>query len=531
MLFIAYPSQAYTPFWDFREWDKPNQPIYEDYMKKFAKHGITALILINKETLPPFERVEKFLADANRKGISVWVRTNRVTPKRGIPGVPNGTLDFALNKDIQVQVLEYLDQLAALSKKYMNFKGLIIGGEEIVGAHINKDELLRWDNVFYAKNGFHMTGMLTDQEKITYFDWVQEKNNLWYGKIWDYLHTKYPSLDLFIYPSRAAIGEHRYSYHPRPAYWDIYDLVINKQKKYKIIVNLYNITNKYGPFITGADTVYLRDVSKGTVPIFIVHQCHIALGESYAPKISQILSDIFASLVNGAEGIGFWPIDSNTKKDVYYTNKERWNALFNIIETGRLYSKYEKIKPNIYILKPRYTKYLTTNVNESSFDTFAGLYTMGFFVGFVLEEEAKKGILPPNANIFYIPLSYKFERPEAIENLKRSGKIIFSASEAQRDFDLFRETTKSLATPMFMSLNKETGNGINLIVSPEAVLFQNSSDELQSSIVSFLTKDVHKTFSGKRIKVSLVPNSVIVVDSSNIEFFRYIHPPLNLRAK
>ena len=236
MIFIIIPSAfAYTPFWDFRQWDTPQKPIYKEYMNRFVQHKITALVLMNKSSMPPFQKEQYFLADANKYGVNVWLRTNRVTPKRGVPGLPNGTLDFALNSDLQIKTLGYLDQLAALSKKFPNLKGLIIGGEEIVGAHISKKELSRWDALFYQENGFHITGILTNQQKLQYFDWIQRKNNLWYVKIWDYLHAKYPSLDLFIYPDKAALGEDDLTEHPRPAYWDIYDLIVIKQKKYKIM--------------------------------------------------------------------------------------------------------------------------------------------------------------------------------------------------------------------------------------------------------------------------------------------------------
>lgn len=512
-LFTGQAVDAYNPFWDFRHWDSPNQPIYKDYMKEFTKHGITALILINKETSPPFERVQRFLKDANKDGINVWVRTNRVTPKRGIPGMPNGTLDFALNKDIQGQVLEYLDQLAALSQKYPNMKGLIIGGEELIGAHINNAELSRWDNTFFLENGFHMTGKLTDSEKLVYFDWIQEKNNLWYAKMYDYIHKRYPSLDLFIYPSTAALGESRYSAHPRPAYWDIYDLIVKKQKKYNIIAESYNINHKYEAFLTGSESAYLRDATNKTVQIFIIHQSHIARGQSYAPKISQIYGHIFASLVNGANGVGFWATDFNTGKDIYYTNRERWELLFDAIEKGRTFSKFEKIIPNIYILKPRYSKYFN-DVNETSLDAFAELYRKGFFVGFVTGEQAKNGILPQNAKIYYVPAAYKYEQPEALKNIEASGKKIIYNNK----FDLFNKEVSLLVEPMFNNAPSE--KDVNVIISPHAVLLPNSLEKVVTIHIRFSNRNIYKPFSEADVKVKMAPDSVIVLDATNIDSFR-----------
>ncbi|MBI4644541.1 MAG: hypothetical protein HY743_12640, partial [Deltaproteobacteria bacterium] len=123
----------FRPWWDFRQWGMVAAPperarIYLDYMDQFQRQGITVLMLNNPKSLPPFTPEQRFLADAAKRGIKVWLRTNRVSPKGGIPGVPNTTLDFALNPDIQKQTLDYLLAMAKLSTEFPNVVGLIIGG-------------------------------------------------------------------------------------------------------------------------------------------------------------------------------------------------------------------------------------------------------------------------------------------------------------------------------------------------------------------------------------------------------------------
>jgi hypothetical protein len=497
---VSSPALAYTPFWDFRQWDTPQKPIYKEYMNRFAQHGITALVLMDNNSLPPFKKEQSFLADANRYGVNVWLRTNRVTPKRGIPGLPNGTLDFALNKDLQMNTLEYLDQLAALSRKFPNVKGLIIGGEELIGAHISAKELSRWDTVFFQENGFHATGKLADEQKVQYFDWIQNKNNLWYAKIWDYLHAKYPSLDLFIYPDKAAFGEGNLSEHPRPAYWDIFDLVVTKQKRFRIIAESYNIGEPYTAFRTAAESAYFRDMLQGKVPFYIIVQGHKALGQYTAPVGSQIQSHIFASLVNGAEGIGFWASDMDRGKDIHDTNKTRWEALFNLIEKGRQFSAYEKIKPDIYVLRPYYSKYLKDFKVESSMDLFARLYMQGFSPGFILDEQARRNMVPADGKVIYVPPSYRNERPEALHNILESGTEVF----LNDTFEDFIGQYNILISPSFKSLSSEVKENICILLSPKAIFLQNQNN---------ITVTVDMIFMEKNIRITLSPKGCIILDS------------------
>jgi hypothetical protein len=504
LIFHISPSAfAYTPFWDFRQWDTPQKPIYKEYMSKFAQHGITALVLMDRDSIPPFKKEQYFLADANRYGVNIWLRTNRVTPKRGIPGLPNGTLDFALNGELQMKTLEYLDQLAALSKKFPDLKGLIIGGEEIVGAHISKKELSRWDSIFYQENGFHMTGKLTNEQKMQYFDWIQKKNNIWYAKIWDYLHTKYPSLDLFIYPDKAALGEEDLTEHPRPAYWDLFELIVVKQKRYKIIAESYNINDPYAAFRTAAESAYLRDATQGKVPFHIIVQGHKAQWQFTAPNALQIQSHIFASLLNGAEGIGFWASDMDSGKDIYDTDKKRWELLFYLIEKGRQFSTYEKIKPDIYVLRPYYAKYLDDLQEASSMEIFAQLYMQGFSPGFIPDEQARRNMLPSDSKVIYIPPSYRNERPESLHNITTRGFEIFRNDT----FDHFKDKYNALISPAFKYSTPSTTERIYMLLSPKAILLHNPHKKTVTLGMNFMEKN---------LRVRLSPESLIILDSLTI---------------
>ena len=503
---VLIPSTAlpYTPFWDFRQWDTPEKPIYREYMTRFARHGITALVLMSRDSLPPFQRERAFLADAEKYGVNVWLRTNRVTPKRGIPGQPNGTLDFALDKDLQARTLKYLDQLASLSLKYQNLKGLIIGGEELVGAHITKKELCRWNEVFYRENGFQATGKLTQAQKIQYFDWIQQKNNLWYARIWDYLHAKYPSLDLFIYPHSEAFGEGKLSKHPRPAYWDIFDLIVIKKKKFKIIAESYNISNPLGAWKTAAESAYIRDAVQGHVPFHIIVQGHKTQGQLHEPGRFQIESHIFAALVNGASGIGFWASDMDSKKDIYDTDRKRWEMLFCLIERGRQYAGYRKIEPDVYVLRPRYTGYVADAPTESSLDIFARLSMRGFFPGFILDEQARMKMLPGSSKVVYIPASRGPERPDALLHLAESGMQIYQNGTLEHFVDVYH----AFRSPFFPSVSSGANNSIHVLLGPEAVLLYNP--EHKSTVLSML-------FMGKYLNIFLSPESLILIDAHSME--------------
>jgi hypothetical protein len=500
LIFIASPSAfAYTPFWDFRQWDTPQKQIYKEYMTRFAQHGITAIALMDKNSMPPFQKEQYFLSDANRYGINVWLRTNRVTPKRGMPGFANGTLDFALNTDLQMKTLEYLDKLAALSKKFPNLKGLIIGGEEIVGAHINKKELIRWDALFYQENGFHLTGDLTNQQKMQYFDWIQRKNNLWYGKIWDYLHAKYPSMDLFIYPDKSALGEGDLSKHPRPAYWDIFELIVIKQKRFKIIAESYNIRDPYAAFRTAAESAYFRDAVQGKVPFYIIVQGHKAKWQFAAPNMMQIQNHIFAALVHGAEGIGFWASDMDSRRDIHDINKKRWESLFHLIEKGRQFSTYEKIKPDIYILRPCYTRYLKDSQEETSMAIFAQLYMQGFSPGFITDEQARRNILPADNKVIYIPPSYSSERPESLHNIAARGFEVFQ----NNTIDYFKDRYAALISPAFNSSPSLSKERIHILLSPKALLLYNPYRKTVIVGINFMEQN---------LRVDLLPGSSIILD-------------------
>lgn len=459
---------------------------------------------MNRYSMPPFKREQDFLADASRFGVNVWLRTNRVTPKRGIPGRPNGTLDFALDKDLQARTLKYLDQLAALSLKFQNLKGLIIGGEELVGAHITKKELRRWDNLFYLENGFHATGKLTEAQKIQYFDWIQQKNNLWYAKIWDHLHAKYPSLDLFIYPAVEAFGEGKLSKHPRPAYWDIFDLIVIKKKKFKIIAGSYNINNPLGAWRTAAESAYIRDAIQGNVPFYIIVQGHKTQGQLREPGSLQMESHIFAALLNGASGIGFWASDMDSRKDIYYTDRKRWEMLFHLIEKGRQSAGYRKIKPDIYVLRPRYTGYVADSPMESSLDIFARLYMRGFFPGFILDEQAQMKMLPGESKVVYIPSSRGHERSASLHHLAESGMQIYQNGTLEH----FMNINHELISPSFPSVSSGSNQGVHVLPAPESVLLYNPGNKNIS---------VNMLFMGKYLRIPMSPESLVLIDAHSME--------------
>ena len=249
-------AKDFRPFWDFRQWvwaarsDRPQ--LYQDYIQKFREHHVTILLLNNPQSLPPFTREREFLGEAGRRGLKVWLRTNRVTPKGGIPGEPNSTLDFALNAKIQKQVLEYLLALAALSEEYPAVSGLIIGGEEWVGARIDKHALARHQKVVAREMGFNPTRPLTAGQKIRYFDWLQEVQNRWYAKIWDILKVSYPHLELFIYLSEAAVCGGRWSKFSRAAYWDIYDLIVTRNRAFSVLLGSLTIEDPLQHYQTAA---------------------------------------------------------------------------------------------------------------------------------------------------------------------------------------------------------------------------------------------------------------------------------------
>ena len=441
---------AYSPFWDFRRWGNfnKNDPLYNDAMNRFSEHDVTALVLVNKNSLPPFRRLRGFLRDACRRGVHVWIRTNRVTPKRGIPGMANGTLDFALDSTIQKESMDYLDALAALSKEFPCLTGIVIGGEEIVGAHMDKAELTRHDAFFFNENGFHLGEKLTCEQKAVFFDWVQEKNNLWYSQIWDYFHFKYPKLQWFIYPSSAALMGGRLSSYPRPAYWDLHDLIVTRSKKFAIITECYGNKSPYGAYHVASIAGYLRDLTKETVPFYILLQGHKVSGNFAVPTYSQLTAHAFAAITNGASGIGYYSIDQETGKSSYYNDMPRWSGCFETMDMGRQFYQLPEIKPTLYVLKPRYSPYWGSE-GGVVLDTYAALYRIGFAPGFILEEEAGRGNLPDIVSAYYIPESFKYEKQEALAQLMDSDKPIFFGLDQAERYDQF----KNKLTPLYALLN------------------------------------------------------------------------------
>lgn len=425
----------FQAFCDFRPWDAvgtDSHPIYDSYMSRFAREGVTALILINKASKPPFLHERRFLADARARGVNVWIRTNRVSPKRGIPGRPNSTLDFVLDPSIQRDSLDYLSALAELSAEYPNLTGLVIGGEELVGAKVDRQALSRYRDISIRQLGFSIAAPLNDARKILYFDWIQDLQNQWYSKIWDTLKTKYPRLQLFIYPSEAAVCGGEYSRFPRPAYWDIHDLIVTRRKSYGVILPSYTINGPFGVDLTVARAKYLQAATEGSVPFFLLLQFH-RTGGGRAPTRSEMIEQVTASLANGAAGVGFWPVDMDVRKDIFEVDRQRWQDCFTVISEA-FKRPLQKSQPSgLYVLKPRYSQYWEYDDGDT-LKTFAMLHRWGFEPDFLLAEQALGEPLPGNARCFYLPETYKYENPEIWNRLQHSQKLVFFGRGASLPF-------------------------------------------------------------------------------------------------
>lgn len=385
----------YQPFWDFRYW-RTDSELRKAYMEKFAKHGITAMILLQQTEVEPFTSLRSFLKLAEEMKVDVWLRTNRVTPKKGIPGLNNGTLDFALDYNIQSQVVNYLFSLGKLSEEFSCIKGIVIGGEEIVGAHITEEEFNRWSFVFQLDNGYIPEYNLDKNEidliieKKEFFDWVQKKNNDWWESLWKILDFRFPDIDFLIWPSTAALGESSLSSWPRPAYWDLYDLIVKRRTSFSVILASYNVFHKNDVSATAAQACYLRNATEGTIwstNIYMLQQSHITDGTSIPPSLEQMVSHVVEARRYGIDGIGYWAYDIPTGRDVYSVDINRWESIFEAIESGRsIIQTFDT--PKTYVRKPRYD-YFLGNRDYSSFDTFAQLHKLNLSPTFLLDEKNK----------------------------------------------------------------------------------------------------------------------------------------------
>ncbi len=412
-------AKSFRPFWDFRQWMEAGHPskLYLSYMNTFSRQGVTALILIAKDAQPPFPEVRRFLGDAARQGVRVWVRTNRVSPKRGIPNRPNSTLDFALDDTLQKDTLDYLLALAALSKEYPNFAGLVIGGEELVGMRITPKVLER----------FSIKESLGDSEKIKYFDRLQDLQNAWYGRIWDTLRPQYPDLDLLIYPSTGAVCGGRLSRFPRPAYWDIHDLIVTRKKYFSVILPSYTVEDPLGSHQTAAFGLYLRAATQDLVPYYLLLQVHRTEGSSHTPTREELQSQFLAAIESGATGVGYWPHDVDEgKKDIYETDPPRCQIVFQAMDQGAKYDvrSQPRTGEGLYVLKPRYSQYWRPD-NHDTLRTLAGLRRAGLAPEFLLAEQILSQPLPPQAKFFYLPETFQYEGERIFSVLRASGKPIF----------------------------------------------------------------------------------------------------------
>ncbi len=458
----AAPSHAagFRAFCDFRSWGAntgASNSLYESYMSKFAQQGVTALILINRESEPPFPRERRFLADAARRGVNVWIRTNRVSPKRGIQGRPNSTLDFALDGTLQRESLDYLLALAALSKEYPNLTGLVIGGEEVVGAHIDGAALNRYQGISVQQLGFSITGRLNDAQKIRYFDWVQNLQNDWYAKIWDTVKAQSPQMELFIYPSRAAVCGERFSRFPRPAYWDIYDLIVARQKHFSVILPSYTIDDPLGADLTAARAMYLRAATEASVPYFLLLQFHRI--KNRTPTFREMEEQVLASINNGAAGVGFWPVDMDTRKDIAEADPQRFQDCFKAVAEGAGASPRTPQGSGLYVLKPRYSQYWEPD-DQQTLKTFAILHRWGFAPEFLLAERVMDGPLPSVAKCFYLPETYKYERPEVWNRLQNAQKRIFFGQGTAEPFSPDKQPLAPLYELLGLRKGRPPGAGL-----------------------------------------------------------------------
>jgi hypothetical protein len=457
-------AENFQPFWDFRYWPNRNIPIYQKYMDKFVQHRITAMILINANSLPPFSRERQFLADAARRGVKVWIRTNRVSPKRGIPDRPNSTLDFALDPAIQKETLEYLLALAALSKEYPNLTGLVIGGEEFVGQKTNEAVLPRHQPLGLRELGFSLTDNLSEAQKIRYFDWLEERNNQWYEKIWDTIKERYPKMELFIYPSEVAICGGRYSKFPRPAYWDIHDLIVNRKKYFHVIVGCYTIREDYlGSEQAAATGIYLRAATEDKVPYYLLLQAHRTKGSPRTPTPEELESQVMAAIDSGVRGVGYWPTDADTLQDISETDPRRWQAIFQAIARGAQYFSQPRPQGSgLYVVKPRYSQYWERDDGQT-IKTLAALWRAGLNPEFLLVEQILTQALPAQAKVYYLPETFKYESPQVLQKLQASGKPIFFGLGAAEPFTPDKKPLPSLYDPLDIKKASPAGK----IVSPE----------------------------------------------------------------
>jgi hypothetical protein len=452
----AANNRRFQSFVDFRYCGEASKQvkaqIYLDYMGKFAELGTTALYLTNPVDLPPFTYERNFLSDAQERGIKVWLRTNRVSPKSGIPGLPHSTLDFALDKDIQKLTLDYLLDMAALSKDYPNMTGLIIGGEEWVGAYVDSTALARHRDAGLKELGFDITGSLSNYQKICYFDWLQKIQNDWYGQIWDTLHAAYPQLELFIYPSSIAVCGDRFSSFPRPAYWDIHDLIVTRNKPFSIILPTFTIEDALGSYQTGAFAAYLRAATEGRVPYYLLLQVGRDGPAMRAPTPEELDSHLQAALDSGARGVGYWPVDMDVQMDVYNSDPPRWQAMFQSIAKGALYLPPPARQSGVYVVKPRYSQFWQMDAFQT-IRTVAGLRRAGVAPQFLLAEQILAQPLPPEARIYYLPETYKYESPGVIEKLSFSGKMLFFSLGSAEPCTPDKQTLPSLFTMLDLNLS------------------------------------------------------------------------------
>ncbi len=276
--------------------------------------------------------------------------------------------------------------------------------------------------------------------------------------------------------------------------------MVVKQKRFKVLAESYNINDPYGPFKTAAESAYIRDAVQGQVPFYVILQAQKKRGESTEPNGLSIETHVFAAMANGAAGIGFWTFDMDSEKDIYTTDRKRWGNLFQLIERGRRFAGFERGKPDVYVLKPRYAAYGGERDVESSLDVFAQLARQGFSAGFILEEQAYRDMVPGDGEVVYVPPSYVDERPEALHALSARGVKTCRHS-------LVESFVSECIPPHVvhgLCAGAEPGSGVHVLHATQSILLHNTQQKASYADVSLL---------GGCLRVSLSAGSLVVIDS------------------
>ena len=142
------------------------------------------------------------------------------------------------------------------------------------------------------------------------------------------------------------------------------------------------------------------------------------------PTPEEMTADVLAAVASGARGVGYWPVDMDTEQDIYETDPGRWQAVFAAIAQGGRANPAINQERGLYVVKPRYSQYWEQD-DANSLRTLAALRRAGLCPAFLLVEQVLTQPLPPEACLYYLPDTYKYEDPEVLKKLLASGTPIF----------------------------------------------------------------------------------------------------------